>query len=139
MVYHSIIMEKVRAVLSLDEIVDPSSPNYSKESQVWAAHRNLHPQLVARPKSSESLSKLLKTLNETDVEFNVRSGGCGSASSKGVLISMSAFDEFSFNKEEETVIVGAGQLWRHVDEKVEKFAPGYSGRSTTHTQLFGNV
>lgn len=120
-------MEKVRAALAADEIIEPDSPEYTKESQVWAAHKNKHPKIVARPKSIESLSKLLKVLNETDVPFDVRCGGCGSASSSGVLISMSAFDGFEFNKEEETVIVGAGQLWRHVDAKVEEFAPGYSG------------
>ena len=122
------MMEQIRAVLNVDEIISPSSPTYAKESQVWSAHKNLHPQLVARPKTIESLSKLLKTLNDTDIEFDVRCGGCGSASSPGVLISMSAFDHFEFNKEEETVTVGAGQLWRHVDAKVEEFAPGYSGK-----------
>ncbi|KAF2655312.1 cysteine desulfurase [Lophiostoma macrostomum CBS 122681] len=119
-------MEQIRAVLDADEIIEPSDPQYGKESQVWAAHKNLHPRLVARPKSIRSLSALLKTLNDTDIEFNVRGGGCGSASSRGVLISMSAFDDFSFNREEETVTVGAGQLWRHVDQSVEKHAPGYS-------------
>lgn len=121
-------MEQIRAVLTPSEIIEPSSPNYALESQVWSAHKNQHPQLVARPQSIETLSKLIKMLNDTGIEFDVRCGGCGSASSRGVLISMSAFDDFSFNKEEEIVTVGAGQLWRHVDAKVEEFAPGYSGR-----------
>lgn len=125
-------MENIKATLSefltTDEIIEPSSPNYGKETQVWAAHRNLYPKLVVRPKTVESLSALLKTLNETDIEFAVRGGGCGSTSTRGVLVSMSAFDGFEFNKEEETVTVGAGQLWRHVDAKVEEFAPGYSGK-----------
>ena len=122
-------MDQIREVLSSEEIIEPQSPEYAKETQVWSAHKDLHPQLVARPKNTESLSKLLKALNKTDVEFNVRCGGCGSASSKGVLVSLSAFDHFEFNKEEEYVIVGAGQLWRHVDAKVEELAPGYSGSS----------
>ena len=125
-------MEQIRTVLNADERIEPGDPQYVKESQVWAAHKNLHPQLVARPKSIETLSTLLKTLNGTDVESNVRGGGCGSASSRGVLISMSAFDNFSFDKDEETVTVGAGQLWRHVDQKVEKHAPGYSGAFSVH-------
>lgn len=131
-------MDSFRAVLAPDEIIEPSSPQYAKESQVWSAHKNLNPQLVARPQSVESLSKLLKALNETDIEFNVRCGGCGSASTHGVLISMSAFDDFSFNKDEEYVIVGAGQLWRHVDAKVEEQAPGYSG-SYSFSKALENV
>ncbi|KAF2464921.1 cysteine desulfurase [Lindgomyces ingoldianus] len=119
-------MEETRAILARDEIIERSSSDYDKESKVWSAHKNKHPQLVARPKSIESLSRLLKLLNKTDIDFDVRCGGCGSASASGVLISMSAFDGFEFSKEEETVIIGAGQLWRHVDAKVEEFAPGYS-------------
>ncbi|ORY06215.1 cysteine desulfurase [Clohesyomyces aquaticus] len=119
-------MEKIRALLNPDEIIESSSPEYSKESKVWSAHKDKHPKLVARPKSIDSLSCLLKALNESDVEFNVRGGGCGSASARDVLISMSAFDGFEFDKEAETVVVGAGQLWRHIDAKVEEFAPGYS-------------
>jgi FAD/FMN-containing dehydrogenase len=120
-------MDQIRAILSNDEVIKPSDPAYTKESQVWSAQKNKHPQFVARPKTIETLSKLLKALNDNDVEFDVRSGGCGSASARGVLISMSAFDGFEFNKEEEYVVVGAGQLWRDVDAKVESLTPGYSG------------
>ena len=128
------IQETFSSFLGADEIIEPSSPNYYKETQVWSAHKNLHPKLVVRPKTIESLSSILKTLNETDVDFTVRGGGCGSASTHGVLISMSAFDGFEFNKEDETVTIGAGQLWRDVDWKVEEFAPGYSGKSKTPKQ-----
>ncbi|KAF2740985.1 cysteine desulfurase [Polyplosphaeria fusca] len=119
-------MDKVRAALSADEIIEPSSPNYSKESIVWSAHKFKNPKIIARPKTIESLSRLLKVLNNTDLDINVRCGGCGSASARDVLISMSAFDGFEFDKDSETVTVGAGQLWRSVDANVEKFAPGYS-------------
>lgn len=121
-------MERIRGTLQSDEVIERSDPSYRNESQVWSAHKDLNPQFVARPKGIESLSKLLKVLNDTDVEFNIRCGGCGSASSRGVLISMSAFNSFEFSKEEEHVIVGAGQLWRHIDAKVEEQAPGYSGK-----------
>jgi FAD/FMN-containing dehydrogenase len=129
------IQETFSSLLSADEIIESSSPNYYKETQVWSAHKNLHPKLVVRPKTIESLSSILKTLNETDIEFAVRGGGCGSASTHGVLISMSAFDSFEFNKEDETVTIGAGQLWRDVDRKVEEHAPGYSGKLKTPKQV----
>ncbi|KAF2017337.1 cysteine desulfurase [Aaosphaeria arxii CBS 175.79] len=134
-------MEQIRAVLASDEIIEPSSPSYRQETQVWSAQKDLHPKLVAQPKDTNSLSRLLKVLNETDVEFNIRSGGCGSASSRGVLISMSAFDSFSFDDKEETVTIGAGQLWRHVDAKVEEFAPGYAvpGARCTYVGVGGGT
>ncbi|KAF1996179.1 FAD-binding domain-containing protein [Amniculicola lignicola CBS 123094] len=119
-------MEKIRAVINANEIIERTSPDYVKESQVWAAHKDLNPEIVVRPSSTESLSKLLKALNDTNIDFNVRSGGCGSASTPGVLISMSAFNGFEFDKEKEVATVGAGQLWRTVDRQVEELAPGYS-------------
>lgn len=134
-------MDKVRATLSPDEIIDPSSPSYKKESETWSAHKNKNPKLVARPKTIESLAGLLKVLNETDLDINVRCGGCGSASAHDVLISMSAFDGFEFDSTEEVATVGAGQLWRHVDAKVEQFAPGYSvpGARCTYVGVGGST
>ena len=129
-------MEKVRAVLTAEEIIERSDPRYETESQVWSHHKNLHPQFVARPKDAESLSRLLRVLNETDVEFNVRGGGCGSASSRGVLISTAAFDDFEFIEEsdgnEAYAIVGAGLLWGEVDRRMEERAPGYAVSTSTH-------
>lgn len=120
-------MESILSFLTPSEAINPASPLYARESQVWSAQKNKHPKLVARPQTIETLSKLLRALNDSDLDFNVRSGGCGSASASDVLISMSAFDGFEFDREKEVVTVGAGQVWRDVDRKVEEQAPGYSG------------
>lgn len=120
-------MDRILALLSPSETILPSSPSYARESQVWSAQKNKHPKLVARPETKETLSKLLQTLNDSDLDFAVRGGGCGSASASDVLISISAFDGFEFDREKEIVTVGAGQVWREVDRKVEEAAEGYSG------------
>jgi FAD/FMN-containing dehydrogenase len=122
-------MDQIRAILTAEEIIERTDPRYKKESQVWSAHKDLHPQFLARPANTTSLCRLLKALNETDLDFNVRGGGCGSASARDVLITMTAFSDFEFHKGETEsdayAIVGAGLLWRDVDQKMEELAPGY--------------
>lgn len=65
--------------------------------------------------------------NETDLDFAVKCGGCGSVSAKDVLISMAAFNGVEFDESSRTVVVGAGQTWGDVDRKMEGLAPGYAG------------
>ena len=110
-----------------EEIIERSSPTHHSESVPWAAQKNLNPELVIRPKSLESLSNVLAYISKTPLDFAVRSQGFGSSSAKDVLISMTAFDEFKFDREKEVVTVGAGQSWEDYYKKMEEAAPDYNG------------
>ena len=121
-------MEQVLSVLASPEILSPSHPSYTSESRIWTTHKDRHPKYVLRPQSLESLSRLLAALNDSDVPFAVRSGGCGSTSSEGVVISLVAFDQFEWDAEGECVVVGVGLRWVDVDERMERLGNGYAGR-----------
>jgi FAD/FMN-containing dehydrogenase len=123
-------LDKIRATLAADEVITPEAPEYLKESKTWAVQKNFRPKLVARPKSIESLCKLLATCNKTSLDIGVRSQGFGSSSAKDVLISMTAFDSFEYNLDDETITIGAGQIWNQVNETVDKYCPGYATLST---------
>lgn len=116
-------LEQINNILSEDEIITPDDPRYAEESSVWAAQKDLHPTLVVRPKDTSSLSKLLKYLNGTNLNIKIRSLGHSSASAKDVLISMTAFDDFAFDRKSMTVTIGAGQAWRDYYTKMEAAAP----------------
>ena len=120
----------VKSLLDKHEIIEPSSPSYRRESLTWAAQKDLHPRLVVRPTTLKTLGKVLAYLSKTPLDFAVRSQGFGSSSAKDVLISMTAFDEFEFHREEEFVIVGAGQTWKEYYTKMEQVAPDYNGIRT---------
>jgi len=119
----------LKSLLSESEVISPSSALYKSETSTWAAQKNLHPHLVVRPSSIESLAKVLAFLSTTNLDMAIRSSGFGSASAKDVLISMAAFDDFEFDKEDEVVTLGAGQLWRDYYAKMERVAPDYHGTS----------
>ena len=117
----------ITSLLHADEIIEPLSPSYRSESLTWAAQKDRHPRLVLRPKTVKSLSTILAYLSTTPLEFAVRSQGFGSSSAKDVLISMTAFDGFDFDRENEIVTVGAGQTWEDYYKKMEQVAPEYNG------------
>ena len=122
-------LQTVLSVLSDNEILYPSHPQYSKESQTWAMQGDLKPKVVVRPTSVEALCRLVTALKDTDLEFGVRSGGNGNASAKDVLISMTAFDSFESDMSEpgnETVTIGTGQWWEKVDRQIEEECPGFA-------------
>lgn len=118
----------VLSLLSPSEVIIPTSPRYVAESSTWAAQLNLKPRVVVRPESVESLSRLVAALNDSTLDFAVRSGGCGNASAKDILISMTAFDGFEYDltADYETATFGAGQTWGTIDTKIEKHCPGFA-------------
>ena len=82
---------------------------------------------MIEPTSLSSLSKCLKFLAQSSLDFDVRSSGTGSATAKDVLISMAGFKDFAFDREKEEVLLGAGCLWSEYYARMEEVAPGYTG------------
>lgn len=121
-------IKDLRALLAPDETLTSESPDFIDNSRPFAKHKDENPRLVVRPKSLESLSKAVRFLGQSSLDFKVRSRGFGSASAKDVILSMAAFDKFEFDREKEELILGTGQRWEDYYTKMEKTAPDYSGR-----------
>jgi FAD/FMN-containing dehydrogenase len=122
-------LSEVRKLLSKGEIIEPSSPQYAQETRVWAYQKQQNPSLVVRPTSLSSLQTIVRYLSESALDFSIRSSGAGSSSAKDVVVSLNAFNEVVFNRDDETVLVGAGQIWGDVDRKLAEQAPDYVGMS----------
>ncbi|KIX09742.1 uncharacterized protein Z518_00823 [Rhinocladiella mackenziei CBS 650.93] len=119
----------LQSFLKGDEISEPGTQVYADETKTWAAQRNLNPKVLVLPRSVNQVSRVLAYLNTSNLDFGVRSGGVGSSSAKDILISLAAFNEFSFDSASETITIGTGQTWGEVDRKVEEQAPGYASLS----------
>ena len=121
-------LDVILSGLEPDEVLRPGTSQYDTDSSTWAVQKNAKPKVVARPKSVDSLTRLVAALKETSLEYAMRSGGYGNASAKDVLISMTAFDSFEseMTPGKETVTIGAGQSWGDVDTKIDKHCPGYA-------------
>jgi cysteine desulfurase len=123
-------------ILSVDEIIDVSHPDYLSNTETWSAQKNCKPGRVLRPRTLSSLQDTVKYLCDTkEINFAVRSGGVGSSSAPDVVLSMVAFDEFAADVATDSVVVGAGQTWGDVDRKLEGALPGYAGQNTFSRRL----
>ncbi|KAN0076339.1 hypothetical protein V8E54_006481 [Elaphomyces granulatus] len=117
----------IHKILTAGEIIEPSSPEYGSQKMVWSGQKDRHPRLVLKPRSLPALQKTVKYLCESDLDFAVRSGGAGSSSASDIVLTMSAFNGFHFDRNTEVATVGAGQTWGDIDRKIEESAPGYAG------------
>ena len=109
-------------------IIYPTSSDYAKETRVWGAQRDLKPSMVLRPNTQEEAQLMTRLLFASQLDFVVRNGSVGSASSKDVVLSLANFQDVNFNESSETTTIGAGALWAHVDEYMANHAPGWAGR-----------
>ncbi|KAH0005029.1 cysteine desulfurase, partial [Aureobasidium melanogenum] len=122
-------LDTINTVLRPSELIDPSTDQYKSESQTWQAHRNLHPKVLARPRSVETLAALIACLAASDLDWAVRCQGIGDASARDVLVSLMAFNDFAFDAQSECIVIGAGMTWGEVEKKLEEEAPGYQALS----------
>lgn len=121
----------LQQLLRPHEIITPNTPTYQPSIQTWACQKQQYPQIVVRPTSIESLSQVISHLYPTDLQFAIYGHGFSSTSAKDVLINMTAFDEFHFDSDSETVTIGAGQTWAEVYRKLGEAAPGYGSKNFT--------
>lgn len=119
----------LRSLLHPNEIISPDSTDYLPNIQTWAAQKQANPSLVIRPTSVDTLRKSLVYLYNTNLDFAVYGHGFSSASSKDVLVNMSAFDDFHFDPQSESVTIGAGQTWANVYQMLDDVAPGYGSKT----------
>ncbi|KAL4976604.1 hypothetical protein BDW66DRAFT_159602 [Aspergillus desertorum] len=108
----------LRSLVRADEIITPDSPECRASVQTWAAQKQESPPVVVRPASIEALSKAIAYLYTTKLDFAIYGQGFSSASARDVLVNTSAFDDFHFDPQAETVTIGAGQPWSEVYRKL---------------------
>ena len=130
MVVSSQQLERIKEILLPHEIIDQGSSAYYESSKVYSLGKYQNPTIVLKTGRIEALQKLVPYLYNEDLEFAVRSQGFGNSSAADVLLNMSTFCDVDFDPRNHTLIVGAGQSWDNVYEKLETGAPGYAGEWT---------
>lgn len=118
-------LDHLRSLLPQNEVIEQDAPGYKEQSAPWSVWADQHPKLVLQPTSLESVSKVVKALYDSDLDFAVRNTGTGSVSAKDAILSTHGFKSYSFDKDAEVVTIGSGLDWGEVDNLMEKHAPGY--------------
>ena len=117
----------LKALLPPSEIHEHGTPSHRAQSLPWSQHAEANPKYVVTPSNLASLQSTLKLLYEDpELDFAVRNTGTGSASARDVILSMQGFKDFAFDKEAETVTVGAGLDWGEIEALMAAQAPGWA-------------
>ena len=118
-------LDHLRSLLPASEVIERDAPGYKEQAAPWSVWADQRPPLVLQPTTLESMSKVVKYLYDSDLEFAVRNTGTGSVSAKDVILSTHGFKNFEFDKASETVTMGSGFCWGEIDILMEKHAHGY--------------
>ena len=120
-------VQTLQDIVSSTNILQPGSPNYTKNSIPWSLTYETRTATIVIPESETQLARLVKYLYGTELDFAIRSTGCGNATAKDVIINMKAFSEIMYNHADQTIEVGAGTVWSDVDRELASQAPGRVG------------
>ncbi|CAE6515122.1 unnamed protein product [Rhizoctonia solani] len=119
-----ICCNQLAASLSAEKIFEASTLDYTIENnKYWSSTCVLQPACVFVPESSSDVSTAVKILVENKCEFGIRGGGHATnpgwaGTNSGVLISLSKLNKVEVSEDKASVLIGAGNRWGHVYEKV---------------------
>lgn len=118
-------LSHLRTLLPSHEVFEPGSKEYNIQSAPWSTWADQKPTLVLQPTNLDSMSTVVRTLYDSDLDFAIRNTGTGSVSASDVILSTHGFKSFDFSSQDETATIGSGFAWGEVDALMEERAPGW--------------
>ncbi|KAJ7778986.1 FAD dependent oxidoreductase [Mycena metata] len=123
--------EDQRPLSAASGVCSPCPGNYDANNAHWVASSTQDAACTVEPATAADVSAIIKLLGKTRTPFAVKSGGHatnpGYSSTPGVQISLTRFNAIKYDKNKETVVLGAGLIWDDVYAELEPLgvvAPG---------------
>ncbi|EAW14587.1 uncharacterized protein ACLA_076270 [Aspergillus clavatus NRRL 1] len=117
----------------------PLSLSYTHDlNNYWsAACSDLHPECTVSPRNAQEMADVIAALGHTQDQFAVKSGGHSpnlgfSSTQGGVLVVTKNLDQVVYDASTQTAVIGPGQRWEDVQEKLEP-----TGRAVVGGRLGG--
>ncbi|KIJ54865.1 hypothetical protein M422DRAFT_24762 [Sphaerobolus stellatus SS14] len=96
----------------------PLSAQYISDNEHWAGSSSDFSTCSVEPSTRADVATIFQTINQTRTNWAVKGGGhaynAGFSSTQGVLISLSQFNEITYNATTSTARIGAGNIWDDV-------------------------
>jgi FAD/FMN-containing dehydrogenase len=122
-------------------IIEPGDPAYEDARSVWNGMIDLHPRIIARPRSAEGVAAAIRTARAHDLAIAVRGGGhnvAGLASiDDGLVIDLSKMREIDVDPIRRSVRAGGGATWGDVDRATQPFGLAAPGGVVSDTGIAG--
>ncbi|KAM6495652.1 hypothetical protein JOM56_008358 [Amanita muscaria] len=124
------------------DLVRPGDRGYSEAIARWAANASREASIIAFVRDEEDVALAIKYAKENRLPIAIRGGGhspSGSSSiAQGLVIDLSRhFNNVTIDSDERLAYVGAGALWRDVDETAIKYGLATVGGTVNHTGVGG--
>ncbi|HYQ58792.1 MAG TPA: FAD-binding oxidoreductase [Draconibacterium sp.] len=107
------------------ELINPESPNYNETRKVYNAMISKYPGLIVRCVDVADVIASVNFAKANDVLLAIRGGGHNAGGlgicDGGLVIDLSGIKFVRINTEDNTVRVGAGNLWGEVDHATHPF------------------
>ncbi len=112
--------ELVAFETSLDgAIIRRADAGYNDARTIWNACIDKRPALIAQPRSTTDVAKVVRFASQNGVSLSVRGGGhnhCGFAvSDNGLMLDLSQLNRGEFNRESSSAIAQSGMTWAQFD------------------------
>ena len=122
-------------------VIEPADPEYDTARGLWNGMMDLHPRLIARPRSAEGVATAIRTAIKHDLPIAVRGGGhnvAGLASVEdGLVIDLCAMREIDVDPIRRSARVGGGATWGEVDAATQPFGLAAPGGVVSETGVAG--
>ncbi|KAL0954148.1 hypothetical protein HGRIS_005285 [Hohenbuehelia grisea] len=110
-------------ISSASQVYYPGQSKYFADIKHWASSSSQFSKCSVEPGTAADIGIILGIVGSTKTPFAVKGGGHASnpgfSSTEGVHIAMTRFSEVSYDKDSQTVQVGAGLVWDQVYEALE--------------------
>ncbi|KAI0825986.1 FAD dependent oxidoreductase [Irpex lacteus] len=130
-----------KALSSASDVYWPGSIHFTQDTHHWATSSTQQSACSVEPGTAEDVGKILQIVGSTRTPFSVKGGGHatnpGFSSTTGVHISLTRFNEVTYNADNQTATVGAGNVWDDVYTGLEPHGVNVVGGRVTGVGVAG--
>jgi FAD/FMN-containing dehydrogenase len=123
------------------EIIRPTDPTYDDARHPWNGMIDKRPALIARPRGTAEVARLVRFARQHELEIAVRCGGHGasgqSTTEGGLVIDLALMRGVRVDRDARTAWVQGGALLRDVDRESQLHGLATTGGVISHTGVGG--
>ncbi|KAJ4221071.1 hypothetical protein FSOLCH5_014134 [Fusarium solani] len=119
-------LEPLTSQLDPKDVITQSHPDYGVHVTTFSTKKDLRPPVVFVPSETEALSKIIRFLYKSKLDFHIRGHGFGSPSAQDVMISLLRFTSFEYDTTRKLATIGTGVTWIEVAKNMREVDPEYS-------------
>ncbi|KAJ8496450.1 hypothetical protein ONZ45_g12438 [Pleurotus djamor] len=142
-IHDPICVQIAHTISSASDVYYFGDAKYTQGIEHWASSSTQMSKCVVEPGSAIDVGIILGIVGSTGTPFAVKGGGHtsnpGFSSTSGVHISMTRFNEVTYDPDTQTVVLGAGLIWDDVYDQLDRFGVNVVGGRVSGVGIAGFI